>query len=102
VNGFRGYEEEGLSYDIHIPESPEGYIELYRIDVESEYRWRGVATRFMKYLCAFADQNNFAIELEVGSGTDDENIIHDLPLWYWGFGFRWAGGWMRREPNTGG
>ena len=74
-------------------------IDLHRLDVESEYRWQGRATRFMRSLCAYADYKGLPIELEVGSGTDDENIIEDLPAWYSTFGFEWQDGYMRREPE---
>jgi GNAT superfamily N-acetyltransferase len=88
--------ELGLSYDVTA--SDNGAIQLNRLDVESEFRWKGAASRFMNRLTDVADKKSVAIELEVGSGTDDENIIDDLPRFYSKWGFAWADGYMRREP----
>ena len=88
---------DGLSYDLGFCKN--GIAELHRLDVEREYRWQGVATRFMKKLASIADECGVTLELEVGSGTDDEDIIHDLPGFYSRFGFEWQDGFMRREPR---
>ena len=85
---------EGLWFDVGADSNG---IELFRLDVESEFRWKGVATRFMQKLAELADKYQLPIELEVGSGTDDTNIIEDLPRFYNRFGFEWKNGYMRRE-----
>jgi len=87
---------EGLSFDVGFHSD---LIELYRLDVKSEFRWQGRATRFLKELTAIADRNNLPIELEVGSGTDEIDIVEDLPAFYNKFGFEWVDTYMRRIPQ---
>ena len=52
----------------------------------------------MDLLTRTADSHNLPVELEVGSGTDDENIIDDLPRFYAKWGFNFLDGYMRRNP----
>jgi GNAT superfamily N-acetyltransferase len=84
----------GLSYDITIRGGHT--IEINRLDVDSEYRWNGTASRFLDRLTHVADSHGLPIELEVGSGTDDENIVNDLPRFYAKWGFEFQDGYMRR------
>jgi GNAT superfamily N-acetyltransferase len=88
--------EHGLSYDVTVPSSTSMPIYLNRLDVEPEFRFKGLATKFLQNLIEVADKHGLEIELEVGSGTDEEDTIDDLPAFYMKFGFKWEEGFMRR------
>lgn len=96
VKGAEPALAEGLQIDIT---ARRGVATLNNLYVQPESRGLGVATRFMQRLTELADEHGMPVELEVGSGADDEDGP-DLPAFYAQWGFAWRDGFMRREPGS--